>query len=88
MRFRHLAAVVALSLPVASSFAITYGVADGSDHPFVGALVGQFSSGSYPYCSGTLISPTVFLTAAHCDLGTTRVQVTFDSAFSANASAG
>ena len=85
MRLRHVVAALALSLPLASSYAITYGVADGNDHPFVGALVGQFSSGTYPYCSGTLISPTVFLTAAHCDLGTTRVQVTFDSAFSASA---
>ena len=27
---------------------------------------------------GTLISPTVFLTAAHCDQGVSRVAVTFD----------
>jgi secreted trypsin-like serine protease len=73
------AALVLFALP---AFAITYGQADGNLHPEVGALVGQFSSGTYPYCSGTLISPTVFLTAAHCDLGTARVFVTFDSAFS------
>jgi hypothetical protein len=61
--------------------AITYGQADGNLHPEVGALVGHFSSGTFPYCSGTLISPTVFLTAAHCDLGTTQVFVTFDPEF-------
>jgi len=73
------AALVLFALPV---FAITYGTEDGNLHPEVGALVGQFSSGTYPYCSGTLIAPNVFLTAAHCDLGTTRVFVTFDGKFS------
>jgi len=73
------AALVFLALPV---FAITYGTDDGNLHPEVGALVGTFSSGTYPYCSGTLIAPNVFLTAAHCDLGTSRVFVTFDAKFS------
>jgi V8-like Glu-specific endopeptidase len=62
--------------------AITYGQPDGNLHPFVGALVGTFNGQTYPYCSGTLISPTVFLTAAHCNIGTSRVQVTFDSKYS------
>jgi secreted trypsin-like serine protease len=65
------------------AFAITYGQPDGNLHPEVGALVGQFSSGTYPYCSGTLIAPNVFLTAAHCDLGSARVFVTFDPNFGA-----
>jgi hypothetical protein len=78
MRLKTLFAAFALALPL-SSGAITYGTADGNDHPFVGALVGHFSSGTYPYCSGTLISPTVFLTAAHCNLGSSRVFVSFDS---------
>jgi hypothetical protein len=30
------------------------------------------------YCTGTLISSTVFLTAAHCDTGTEEVCVSFD----------
>ena len=66
----------------ATALAITYGQADGKRHPQVGALVGNFSSGTFPYCSGTLVSPTVFVTAAHCDLGTSRVYVTFDEKFS------
>lgn len=62
--------------------AITYGVADDNKHPNVGALVGTFSSGTYVYCSGALISPTMFLTAAHWDVGESTVYVTFDSEYS------
>jgi hypothetical protein len=64
--------------------AITYGLPDGNRHPNVGALVGKYSGGLYPYCSGTLISPTVFLTAAHCGAKTNRVAVTFATDFSGN----
>jgi hypothetical protein len=32
-------------------------------------------------CSGTLIAPNVFLTAAHCDQGLSRVTITFDTAY-------
>jgi secreted trypsin-like serine protease len=73
------ALVCALAL---TALAITYGQPDGNRHPQVGALVGTFSSGTFPYCSGTLISPTVFLTAAHCNIGPSRVYVTFDTKFS------
>jgi V8-like Glu-specific endopeptidase len=40
-----------------------------------------YSDGTWAACSGTLISPTVFLTAAHCDLEVSRVAVTFDSTY-------
>jgi Trypsin len=58
--------------------AITYGQADGNKHPNVGALVVTVDGQNYPYCSGTLISPTVFLTAAHCGDDGSTVSVTFD----------
>ena len=74
-----MAAAVFMVSGVAS--AITYGKADGQKHPEVGALVGTFDGAKYPYCSGTLISRTVFLTAAHCDLGKKRVTVTFDNKY-------
>jgi hypothetical protein len=71
-------------LAITPAFAITYGQPDGERHPNVGALVGTYSGGLYAYCSGTLISPTVFLTAAHCADASPTVYVTFDSALSAS----
>jgi hypothetical protein len=73
-------AVAALVL-TSSASAITNGVPDGTGHPEVGALLAQqaFSDGTWEECTGTLISPTVFLTAEHCDEGVSRVAVTFDS---------
>jgi V8-like Glu-specific endopeptidase len=61
--------------------AITNGTLDGNQHPSVGGLVSptQYSDGTWIYCSGTLISPTVFLTAAHCATDGERVAVTFDA---------
>jgi hypothetical protein len=63
--------------------AITNGQPDGGRHPQVGALVGFFAPAgtSIAYCSGTLISPTVFLTAAHCGFLGTAVEVTFDETY-------
>ncbi|MBA3287542.1 MAG: trypsin-like serine protease [Acidimicrobiia bacterium] len=65
--------------------AITNGKADGKGHPNVGGLVSptQYSDGTWLYCSGTLISPTVFLTAAHCGEDGEQVGVTFDTAYEA-----
>jgi hypothetical protein len=74
-----LLACLAASAPAG---AITDGGLDGQAHPNVGGLVAatQYSDGTWLYCSGTLISPTVFLTAAHCAEGD-RVRVTFASAY-------
>jgi hypothetical protein len=75
-------ATVALAAASPAS-AITNGVPDGNGHPSVGGLVSpeQFEDGTWLYCSGTLISPTVFLTAAHCGEDGERVGVTFDTAY-------
>src|SRR4029079_5937392 len=78
-----LAATAATLVVAAPAAAITNGTADGQGHPNVGGLVAatQYSDGTWIYCSGTLISPTVFLTAAHCAEASDRVRVTFDSAY-------
>jgi hypothetical protein len=81
------AAIAALLLAAAGftavAFAITNGGPDGNGHPSVGALLAPqaYSDGTWETCTGTLISSTVFLTAAHCDQGVTRVAVTFDSIY-------
>jgi Trypsin len=70
MKKLALAAAVAASLAVASpAGAITFGQLDGNAHPNVGALFADYDpsvAGPDFLCSGTLISPTVFLTASHC----------------------
>jgi hypothetical protein len=47
--------------------AITNGEPDAGRHPFVGLMVADDADGNPMWrCTGTLISPTVFLTAGHC----------------------
>jgi secreted trypsin-like serine protease len=47
--------------------AITDGELDGEGHPYVGLMVAKDADGLPLWrCSGTLISPTLFLTAGHC----------------------
>jgi V8-like Glu-specific endopeptidase len=70
---------VALLLASGAALGITNGTPDADRHPNVGALVDVARRDPQPYCTGTLISPTVFLTAAHChpEEGKTSY-VTFD----------
>src|SRR5205809_5721335 len=82
--FAGIVVIVGCLLPAASASAITNGAPDGNGHPEVGALLAQqaYPDGTWAECTGTLISPTVFLTAAHCDEGVSRVAVTFDPSYS------
>jgi hypothetical protein len=85
-RLLALGAVAAAALALAgAALAIVNGEPDGNRHPNVGALLAPhaYSDGTWAECSGTLVSPTVFLTAAHCDEGVDRVAVTFDSSYDA-----
>ena len=81
-----LAAILAVLAPASPAAAIVYGFPDGTAHPNVGGLVSptQYSDGTWIYCSGTLISSTVFLTAAHCAEDGERVAVTFDTDYEAD----
>jgi V8-like Glu-specific endopeptidase len=46
--------------------AITYGVADGADHPAVVLLLMEVNGAPAWRCSGTLLNATTVLTAGHC----------------------
>ena len=60
--------------------AVTEGQLDGDRHPYVGLMAAQDSSGYLWRCSGTLISPRVFLTAGHCtEAPATHAEIWFDS---------
>ena len=88
MRRSVLAAALATAIALVgqpSSGAITFGHRDGDRHPNVGALVKLNGKGKKGwFCSGTLIAPTVVLTAGHCTdfLNPHKpLWVTFESAF-------
>lgn len=83
MKRIFVAAVLATLMVPTAADAITNGIPDENAHPNVGGLVSaiQYSDGTWLYCSGTLISPTIFLTAAHCGEDGERVGVTFDTAY-------
>ena len=73
--------VIALTAVVPAG-AITGGQPDGDMHPYSGLVLVPETG----FCSGTLIAPTVVLTAGHCtdffsdpEFGITQVYVTFDS---------
>ena len=61
-------ATMALAILLASGVAsaIINGRPDGNRHPYVGALVTKLDGANVAICSGTLMSPRVFLTAGHC----------------------
>jgi V8-like Glu-specific endopeptidase len=93
---RRLRAALILALGLTAAMAagpaaaISNGGPDGNGHPNVGALLADFSgdgnvTGDEAFCSGSLISPTVFLTAGHCvefldAAGIETIYVSFDSA--------
>lgn len=63
-----LVAAACLFLVPRPSKAITYGFVDSNNtYSNTGAFIVKTTSGQiFPICSGTLITPTVFLTAGHC----------------------
>ena len=86
-------ALVVVAAFAATANAITFGQPDGTRHPNVGALVADWNSaspGPDQFCSGTLVSPTLFLTAAHCMVGWpdgTEFWVSFDPEYDEDSAA-
>ena len=79
MRVRWLVGllVAAAVLAPGTAAAVTPGIAGGdavdiADVPWMVALIDQ---DGYPFCGGTLISPTVVVTAAHCLAGRTAAGI-------------
>ena len=66
---------------VSEPLAVKYGALDGNNHPYVGLMVALDANGAPLWrCSGTLMSPTVFLTAGHCtDAPAARATIWFDA---------
>lgn len=82
MRKKLLVMVAVLALiatTVASVSAVVWGEEDGNDHPYVGLIVLDLDGAPQFRCSGTLISPTVVLTAGHCTFGVNGAEVWFEN---------
>jgi len=73
--------VLAVLLAVVPVIAVTHGQPDGKAHPFVGVAIQFIPSmpGFVTVCSGSALSATKFLTAAHCFDPTMAVFVSYKS---------
>jgi hypothetical protein len=65
--FTVLSTIAILAVAVSPVYAITGNFVEDFEHPFVGLAVFYDANGEFLWrCSGSLLSPTVFLTAGHC----------------------
>jgi hypothetical protein len=81
MLFVLFSVIVILAVAVSPVGAVTDGELDGEGHPYVGLMVAQDEDGNPLWrCSGTLLSPTLFLTAGHCtEAPAAHVEIWFDA---------
>lgn len=61
-----LAIGLAMACAAGSAQAITFGEPDAAEHPQVGTLLYRQNGVGWYSCTGTLLTPTVMLTAGHC----------------------
>ena len=82
-----LRALLAATLAALAVAAPASGILNGkpdTEHPYVGILVTEIDGQPVPVCSGFLVAPKVFVTAAHCVYllrGTLPAYVSFDQTF-------
>jgi hypothetical protein len=70
------AVAATMTVLAGSAGAVVYGTPDGNMHPHVGIVRFWDANGNYlRRCSGTMLSPTVMLTAGHCTSGTAVARV-------------
>ena len=80
-RTAALAFVGGIVASAATVLAVKYGELDGNHHPYVGLMVALDAEGDPLWrCTGTLMSPTLYLTAGHCtEAPAARVKIWFDA---------
>lgn len=84
MRTKFLVSLVVVAvvlIMVVPAMAITDGELDGDGHPYVGLMVALDGDDNPLWrCSGTLLSPTLYLTAGHCtEPPAARATIWFDA---------
>jgi hypothetical protein len=77
--------MIMLAVTVVPAGAITGNFVEDFQHPFVGLVVFYDANGEFSHrCSGSLLSPRVFLTAGHCTEGVSTARVYFQQDAGAN----
>jgi Trypsin len=87
---RELVVLLAVVLGMLATSALPAGAITGNyvedfEHPFVGLVTFYDENGEFSHrCSGSLLTPTVLLTASHCTDGATTARVYFQQDAGAN----
>ena len=80
-----LAIVLGMLATALPAWAVTGNYVEDNQHPFVGLVTFYDETGEFSHrCSGSLLTPTVFLTAGHCTDGATTARVYFQQDAGAN----